>query len=780
MAFKLAEAFVELNAKGFSGVAQAIDRTTSGFVGMGSQMSRVSGMIPGMAAALGALGAGASVAGMVSMAAQAEQTAISFEVLLGSAETAKTMIQQLEQMGADTPFDFPGLSNAANTLLSFQVHAQDVVPAVARLSDIAAGSDQKLQSLALVFGQVASAGRLTGQDLLQFINVGFNPLNEIAKRTGESMEQLRDRMSAGKVSFSEVRQAVIDATSAGGQYYQMNLRQSATLAGRWSTLKDEIGRSLRGIGEGIVESFDLKGAVQNLTSFAQVFQTTIVPWLTAGADSAMTFAMALGNWGSILTGVASGLVAIKAAQLAFNAAVVAYQVYQKGMITGEAILAALRQNWIGLAAAGVIGLGTYLGVSHQLNSTLKDVQGATAAASVDTAELTNQIRSAGDATKQHAAMTQMLMDLESQKSGMGAMEYDFRRKQILDAAKAAARPDAKNASEFSPAPVATAQDSKEVKSLADQIRKASEELSVLRGEATQTQITLQRLWDEGADPGEVQQLSSILQQVDAAKRMKEEREALEREVDELRRSTQTKGQQLAAELSQISNLMAKGLLTPQEAGQAREEAKKKVLGELIPQSEMEAARQKIDELKTLFKEGAISREEFLKGVENAKPAKVQSLLDGLKTPIEKYKEAMDELKAFRDEGFINDEQLAKAQKKLNDQFEAEHQRRMGITSAGQRWAQIQTSMLSKSSSISSELEKSISREGKPGLSFAGPPENPAKSAASGAGSLSKSGLPGNGKAMERTAIALERIAEQAVGAGQGLKVRYGNGAAIAG
>ena len=83
------------------------------------------------------------------------------------------------------------------------------------LGAVALGNKEKLSSLALVFGQVSSAGRLTGQDLLQFINVGFNPLNYIAKRTGESMEELRDRMSRGAIGVEEVEQAFIDATSNG-------------------------------------------------------------------------------------------------------------------------------------------------------------------------------------------------------------------------------------------------------------------------------------------------------------------------------------------------------------------------------------------------------------------------------------------------------------------------------------------------------------------------------------------------------------------------------------
>lgn len=52
-----------------------------------------------------------------------------------------------------------------------------------------------------------------GQDLLQMINAGFNPLESIAAKTGETMAEVKDRMSDGRVSVEEVEQAMKDATS---------------------------------------------------------------------------------------------------------------------------------------------------------------------------------------------------------------------------------------------------------------------------------------------------------------------------------------------------------------------------------------------------------------------------------------------------------------------------------------------------------------------------------------------------------------------------------------
>lgn len=169
---------------------------------------------------------------------QMENYITNFSTLLGSTEAAAKKVEELKRMAASTPFGMEDLAQATQTLLNFQVPAEKTQTILKQLGDISLGNKEKLSSLALVFGQVSSAGKLTGQDLMQFINAGFNPLNEIAKKTGESMEQLRDRMSKGGVSVKEVEEAFISATSAGGQFYNGMESASKTMTGLISTLKD--------------------------------------------------------------------------------------------------------------------------------------------------------------------------------------------------------------------------------------------------------------------------------------------------------------------------------------------------------------------------------------------------------------------------------------------------------------------------------------------------------------------------------------------------------------
>lgn len=220
----------------------------------------------GLVASLGAVGS-AAVAMAIKLAAEGEQVQIAFEVMTGSASVATRLIQDLRTMGARTPFETRDLSQATKTLLAFGRPVKDVLSDLDMLSNVAAGDAERLKSLALVFGQIAANEKLMGQDLLQLINVGFNPLQEISRKTGESMTELRERMSKGAISFHEVRRAFKDATSEGGRFFEMNDKQSRSLIGRWSTVKDEMSETLRIIGVEIVDAFDLTGVLKGVADF---------------------------------------------------------------------------------------------------------------------------------------------------------------------------------------------------------------------------------------------------------------------------------------------------------------------------------------------------------------------------------------------------------------------------------------------------------------------------------------------------------------------------------
>lgn len=205
--------------------------------------------------AAGYIGLAAAAAGVkksIQLAAEAESSKIAFEVMTGSASTAEKLLKDFKRLDVQSPINYADFTRAGKTLLQFGVATDAITPTLQRLSAVSLGNSEQFQSLALAFSQVSAAGRLTGQDLLQFINAGFNPLQEISRVTGESMLALKKRMEDGGVSAVEIAKAFDLATSAGGRFAGMNERLEGSLSGQFSKMEGDIKAAATELGTSLI------------------------------------------------------------------------------------------------------------------------------------------------------------------------------------------------------------------------------------------------------------------------------------------------------------------------------------------------------------------------------------------------------------------------------------------------------------------------------------------------------------------------------------------------
>ena len=177
-----------------------------------------------------------------------EQLEVSFSTLLGSQTQANALLQEIRNYGTVTPYDTEGLAQAARLMLSYGMATNKVMPTLQMLGDIAMGDKEKLQSLTLAFSQMSASGRVCKEDLNQMVDAGFNPLQIISEETGESIGELYDKVSEGKISVNQIEQAFISATSEGGKFHGMVDNMSNTLSGKiakmsdgWDNLEASIG-----------------------------------------------------------------------------------------------------------------------------------------------------------------------------------------------------------------------------------------------------------------------------------------------------------------------------------------------------------------------------------------------------------------------------------------------------------------------------------------------------------------------------------------------------------
>lgn len=190
-----------------------------------------------------------TVAKSLKLASQIEDATIAFEVLTGSAEDGALLFQQIRDFSAKSPITFSGAAEASKTMLSFGVAVQDVQKNLQMLSDVTGGNNERFKSLSLAFSQMSATGRLMGQDLLQMINAGFNPLQQISKTTGESLVELKKRMEDGGISADEVRQAFEAATAEGGMFHGMTDRLAETVSGKMNIALSDMEKKLSEVGE---------------------------------------------------------------------------------------------------------------------------------------------------------------------------------------------------------------------------------------------------------------------------------------------------------------------------------------------------------------------------------------------------------------------------------------------------------------------------------------------------------------------------------------------------
>lgn len=229
-----------------------------------------------------ALTAGIGVVSKLGM--DADKTAVSFNVLTGSIDKGSKLLGQLNDYADYSIYDRLGTQEAAKTMLGFGVSIESVMSDLKMLGDVAMGDKNRMSQLALVYGQVAAAGKLQGQDLLQLINAGYNPLLDISALTGKSISVLRDEMSKGNISFEMLRQAFQRATGEGGKFYNMANEIAKTPYGRLQQLAGDFNKKLldmyKIIQPALIPAMNTLNSILNLTTPIIKGLSGIVTWIS--------------------------------------------------------------------------------------------------------------------------------------------------------------------------------------------------------------------------------------------------------------------------------------------------------------------------------------------------------------------------------------------------------------------------------------------------------------------------------------------------------------------
>ena len=243
---------------------------------------------------------------VISIRSEMESLHVSFKNLAGE-QMGNELFEQLKEYELRTPMIMNDLAQGAQTMLAFNIPVQDVMEHLKAIGDISMGDSEKFKSLTLAFSQMSATGKLMGQDLLQMINAGFNPLQVISEKTGKSIGELKDEMSKGAISTKMVQEAFHAAASEGGQFNGMLEQQSKTMKGALSNLEGAWQYMLNDIGEAqegfIVDSID--AAQKLIANYKQVGQIIMGLITTYGTYRAAVMVATVAEKGHSITMIAA-------------------------------------------------------------------------------------------------------------------------------------------------------------------------------------------------------------------------------------------------------------------------------------------------------------------------------------------------------------------------------------------------------------------------------------------------------------------------------------------
>jgi hypothetical protein len=154
-----------------------------------------------------------------------EKIKANLEIVTGSVLEASSTFNQLQEMARKSPFDVEGLANAAAQLRQTGTSAQELIPTLTLLGNVAGGSLEKFNRIVANFAQIASMGKAFAIDLRQFAMMGI-PIYDMLNKIGVT----------GTATFEDVLRAFQLMAGEGGKFYNAMSKGAETLTGKITNL----------------------------------------------------------------------------------------------------------------------------------------------------------------------------------------------------------------------------------------------------------------------------------------------------------------------------------------------------------------------------------------------------------------------------------------------------------------------------------------------------------------------------------------------------------------
>ena len=237
--------------------------------------------------------------------AEFELQRVSLGALIQDTEKAEQLFSQIKAAAVKSPFEIKDLVSYTKQLAAYKIEANDLFDTMMRLSDISAGLGADMSRIVLAYGQIKGAGVLKGTELRQITELGIPMVDLLAQKLTDLRGELVTTgdvfklISEKAISFTTVKEIFDDMTNAGGMFYKMQEKQSETLAGRWSNLKDSISIAYDEMGNTKLASGAMNVIIFILKGMADHWK--VVYDLVAGVSGALIAYVAAAKAAAVAT-----------------------------------------------------------------------------------------------------------------------------------------------------------------------------------------------------------------------------------------------------------------------------------------------------------------------------------------------------------------------------------------------------------------------------------------------------------------------------------------------
>lgn len=220
----------------------------------------------------------AAAIGSIKLAADLEQSRVAFTTLLGSGEKARKFLDELAAFAAATPFEFKDLQDSSRRLLAFGFAAKDIIPIMNAVGSAVAGlggGKEQIDRVTLALGQMQAKGKVSAEEMNQIAELGVPGWEMIAKAIGKSIPEAMKLAENGAIDSTTAINALI--TGMNAKFPGMLEKQSQTINGQLSNLRDGVTLTATLIGEKLISAFHIADAVgaaaRAVSGFAQIVKT---------------------------------------------------------------------------------------------------------------------------------------------------------------------------------------------------------------------------------------------------------------------------------------------------------------------------------------------------------------------------------------------------------------------------------------------------------------------------------------------------------------------------